>query len=161
MNRSAAISALRHFAHEECANGPRPGQCIMLKSGVCLLARGRRCGYFEESVLPIATQRLRLSRNPNPFKVMRGGTMISLPGAKPIDDTRIVTAYRLVHRETRGTLIAEPDDDGIAKRRCPDCGAALGPRMRFCGACQVSRRRESARRQKAQKRGRLSAVNGE
>jgi len=151
MNRSAAISALRHFAHEECANGPRPGACIMLKSGVCLLARGRRCGYFEESVLPIATQRLRLSRKPNPFKVMRGGKMISLPGAKPIDDTRIVTAYQRVHRETRGTLIAEPDDDGIAKRRCPDCDGALAARMRFCPECTKIRRRNSYRAQRAKK----------
>jgi len=161
MNRSAAVSALRHFAHEECASCPRPGVCIMLRSGACLLARGQRCGYFEDSVLPIAQRRLRLSRNPNPFKVMRDGKVTDLPGAKPIDDSRVVAACRVVHPEVRGTLIPESDDDGIAKRQCPDCGGPLGPRMRFCETCRRNRRRESARRLKAEKRGVVSAVNGE
>ena len=33
-------------------------------------------------------------------------------------------------------------------RRCPDCGAKLGMRQRFCQPCRTSRRRESKRRSK-------------
>ena len=144
MNRSAAISALRYFAHEECASCPRPGDCIMLKSGVCLLSQGQRCTYFEESVLPIAVRRLRKAR-----------------AQHPVDDGRILEAYRMLHRETCGTLIPESDDDGIAKHQCPDCGEALGPRMRFCPKCRTKRRRDSYRAQKAKKYGTLSTVKAE
>lgn len=130
MNRSAAISALRHFSHEECANCPRPGACIMLKSGVCLLTKGRRCGYFERSVLPIATRGLRRARK------LHGKP-------RPIDDQRVVEAYRALHPEVRGRLIAESDDDGIAKRRCPDCDSVLARGQRVCPTCLAKRRLEA------------------
>ncbi len=46
--------SLAGFIHMECANFVGSG-CIMLKGHGCLpTERGRRCGYFEFSVLPLA-----------------------------------------------------------------------------------------------------------
>jgi len=139
--KAARPTPLRRFVREECANYIS-GECFAQPCDECLVIEGKRCPYFEGSVFPIATRKIRLLRK----------------NAKH-DDRDIVKAYLRDHSELRGTLVPEPDDDGV--RSCPDCGSPLGPCMRYCQACRAKRRRQSDRRQKARTRGGCPTVNSE
>jgi len=133
VNQSRRRRILATFAHQECANMTHADECELLDRKPCRLLDGKRCQYFEGSVFPIATRRLRMMRHP------------------PIDDSRVVKAYRVAHPEVCGTAIApEPDDEGHV-RTCPDCGTRLPPRKRVCAKCAEKRRRV-AYRQANQKR---------
>jgi len=111
-----------------------PDQCEVYDRQPCRLLAGKRCRYFEESVLPIATRGLRRSCQ------------------KPIDDSRVAEAYRDEHPALRGTaIVPEPDDEGQV-RTCPDCGTRLPPRKRVCAACATKRRRMAYRQAKQKSR---------
>ena len=128
MNQSRRRRILATFAHQECANMTHADECELLDRKPCRLLDGKRCQYFEGSVFPIATRRLRMMRHP------------------PIDDSRVVKAYRVAHPEVCGTAIApEPDDEGHV-RTCPDCGTRLPPRKRVCAKCAEKRKRTAYRR---------------
>lgn len=111
-----------------------PDQCELRDRQPCGLLAGKRCRYFEGSVLPIATRGLRRSCE------------------KPIDDARVAEAYRDEHPALRGTaVVPEPDDDGQV-RTCPDCGTWLPPRKRVCAKCAAKRRRVAYRQAKRKSR---------
>jgi len=128
VNQSRRRRILATFAHQECANMTHADKCELRDRKPCVLLDGKRCQHFEGSVFPIAVRALRMMRHP------------------PIDDSRVVTAYRVAHPEVCGTAIApEPDDEGHV-RTCPDCGTRLPPRKRICARCAEKRKRTAYRR---------------
>jgi hypothetical protein len=100
-----------------------PGCCnYNLNSGGCLcgdkckVEQGKRCEYFEKAVLPTAAD----------------------IGLKEL-------VYKLYGKQVgidKEVLKIPQKEDA---RLCPDCGAALKPRHRYCDKCTIKRRRESYR----------------
>ncbi len=82
-----------------------------LDKDCCLVEQGKRCGYFEKAVLPIAGE---------------------------IGQQKIYAAYESL---TGADPLARPQ-----ARLCPDCGAELKPRQRYCDNCKKKRRRQSYRK---------------
>jgi hypothetical protein len=123
---------LRAFIRGECANAQPDDGCLSRAAG-CLVVRGRRCRFFEASVLPSLTRCSSARR----LKVY--------PDA--------ADAYLRLHRELDGVLHPEPT------RLCA-CGEPLGKRRRLCDACATTRRREAYRRAKAGNRGRRPQLTG-
>jgi len=138
----AKARPLPRFVREECPDYVAARGCWRLKGRECLVIEGERCREFETSIFPIAVRSLRLLRNKDKQ-----------------DDRRVVEAYLCDHAELRETLVPERDNNAV--RPCPDCGAPLAPRARFCETCRVARRRKSDRRQKARQRGGCPTVNPE
>jgi len=82
----------------------------------CLVQQGKRCRYFEKSVLPTAAD----------------------IGLKEL-------VYSLYANHVG---IEDYQFDSSDIRRCPDCGAELRQRQRYCDDCSKKRRRESYRKSK-------------
>jgi len=113
---------LRAFVQGECCNAQPGDECLfsIRGSSACLvLARSRRCRWFEEAVLPLA------ARNPSE-RIRR-----LYPDA--------AEAYRKLHRELDGIINPEPT------RFC-SCGNPLSKQKRLCQACAKARKKESTRR---------------
>jgi len=82
-----------------------------------VLDEGQRCGYFERAVLPTAAQ---IGQRDHVYALYEQTT-----GA--IIDR---------HKTCRKTGDVRP---------CPDCGASLRPRQRYCDDCSRKRKRAAAR----------------
>lgn len=118
---------LRTFVGGECANAQAGDRCLFLEKSGCLVVRGRRCRYFEASVLPLLTR------------------CASVRCLKLYPDA--VGGYLKLHPELNGTLVPEPT------RACPLCGEPLKKRQRYCDACAKVKRREAYKRADAKRRG--------
>jgi len=120
------------FAHGECANLQPDGACLgvgvdsLIDTGQpktcthrdrCAVASGKRCGYFERVILPLA----------------------DLPS--PRGD-----AQRQARRASaRQTYLGRHVLAGSLERQCPECGGSRLRRHRFCEVCATKHRREGAR----------------
>ena len=82
----------------------------------CLLAMSRSCSYYERVICKIADQ-------PSPK---------ADPGLQKRRQ-KAVAAYRSLH---------DMDQGG---RTCPDCGAPVAKRQRYCESCTKKRRRQTYR----------------
>lgn len=105
------------------------GECVLAADGACRVLAGRRCAWFERAVLPDV--------------LARGGEAAE----------RLKTRYapgQVVEALGRGT--------GANGRTCPDCGAALRKRRRYCDGCSERRRKASYR--KSARRRRSAEVPG-
>jgi hypothetical protein len=120
---------LRTFVVGECANAQAGDRCLSLEKSGCLVVRGRRCRYFEESVLPLLT------------RCASARCLKLYPEA--------LSAYQKLHRELDGMLVPE------ATRFCP-CGKPLKKRQRYCDACAKARRKAATRARVARHRGAVS-----
>ena len=132
MTEQLGRNPLRAFIQGECCNTQPGDECLFSIRGsyVCLvLARSRRCRYFEESVLPLLTR----CSNARCLKLY--------PDA--------ADAYR---RLFAGFRTGEIEDE-TEIRPCPSCGSPLPPRKRFCDGCARKRRREAYKRADAKRRG--------
>jgi len=116
---------LRAFVQGECAN-EQPGDGCLFRTAGCLVVRGRRCRYFESSVLPLLTR------------------CASARCLKLYPDA--AQAYLKLHPELNGTL------DPAPTRSCPSCGGPLRKRRRFCDACARVRARNTKKRWAAARR---------
>jgi len=116
---------LRAFVRGECANTQPDDGCLFRADG-CLVVRGRRCRYFEASVLPLLTR------------------CASARCLKLYPDA--VGGYLKLHPELNGTLVSEPT------RSCPSCGAPLRKRRRYCDACSRVRDKDNKKRWAAARR---------
>ena len=99
----------------------------------CLISRGKRCGYFERVILPLADQ------PPPPDDVKLQARQV-----------RARRSYLRLHN------LAGADEPG---RQCPDCGGALPKSRHYCEACRRRRRQgtyRAARNRSSQKRDRKS-----
>ncbi len=113
------------MAREECANY-RNDACQNLvihddlhitRAGPdhpCVLADNKRCPYFELLVLPLATC------TPNQDKA---------------------AGFHEAAREYYGKLAHNIPKEYLKARKCPDCGAALAKRKRYCDQCSKKRRK--------------------
>lgn len=107
-----------------CANyDHRYGGCLFGEA--CKVEQCKRCGYFEQAVLPTAND------------VGLGEQVYSLY-EKQVD--------------IQGGLERAP------KRLCPDCGAELKARQRYCEKC-ARRRRADSYRERRKKAGRRATLN--
>ena len=101
-----------------CANyDHRYGGCLLGEA--CKVEQGKRCGCFEQAVLPTA------------------------------NDTGLgEQVYSLYENQTgvKGSLNRAP------KRLCPDCGAELKARQRYCDDCTRKRRQKTQRQYQRQYR---------
>jgi hypothetical protein len=139
------LQSVYRQAKEHCANWCRGGTCVgvgfdiytqrhffITKEGSpCLLGLGRRCPYFELSVLPMEKRK-----------------ETDWPSFKQGEEFR--KAARLYHLIFPETEIVEPET-----RKCPDCGKhRIGPRKRCCTECRNRRRKatNAANQRKWQKR---------
>ena len=115
------------LAKLECANMLPDGSCLGIKpedlvdsgqeklaspKGKCLLLLKKRCRYFEDAVLPLAND------PPSSYK----------PGE--LQECR----------ERYYAMMGIPRKSPTV-RTCPDCGAALAKRQRFCARCSSKRER--------------------
>ena len=100
----------------------------------CLLLLGKRCAYFEQSVLPMAelSWEWKSSVAENTFKERA--------------DT-----YRRLHSGITGLHRNQ--------RKCPDCREPIGPRKRFCEKCSAKRRLQTFCASQQKKRKGASDVN--
>ncbi len=111
------------LARNYCANWQDSGKCTgvdvnlkgehtrFLREGSrCLLSCGNRCGYLEQSVLPMAEPT---------YEWKNVGQQKAFMAA--------VDLYKRLHSGL----------PGLAKRMrlCKTCGTQIGPRMRYCAKC--------------------------
>ena len=102
-----------------CANYDHHyGGCLFRDT--CLVQDGKRCSYFETTVLPTA---------------------------KDIGLQSVYSQYE----KSIGIEGALKISIGSA-RLCPECGAGLKLRQRFCDSCSESRRRDSYRKSRENRR---------
>ena len=127
---SLGRTPLRTFVIGECANAQAGDRCLFREKSGCLVVRGRRCCYFEASVLPLLTR------------------CASARCLKLYPDT--VGGYLKLHPELNGTLVPEPT------RACPLCGGAIRKRRRYCEACAKARQKAATRARVARHRGAVS-----
>jgi hypothetical protein len=92
-----------------------------LDKDCCLVEQGKRCGYFEKVVLP---------------------TSVDL-GLKEL-------VYSLYQKHV-GIAEDDPLINTANIRPCPDCGAELKPRQRYCDDCKRRRRRKSYRNSRSKR----------
>ncbi|MHC4417864.1 MAG: hypothetical protein ACYSU6_04675 [Planctomycetota bacterium] len=122
-------SSLTKFVKAECAcwTGWPEEECLGVdvfsdpfrEPGKCWVLKRKACWYFKDCVL-----------GPEDYKYPH------LCFVKdPAFEKRVRSEYRKID-----TTVVEAD-----ARRCPDCGAALIPRQRFCGKCRNKRRQQSYR----------------
>lgn len=114
-------TSLRTMVVDECANwvsGEYATGCAERDFKPCLALAGKRCGYFEKGVLPLADH--------------------------PQDKAK-VGIYLEAAREYALTT-AGPTTVG-SLRRC-DCGAPLAPRHRTCEACQGRKAKSAYRQRR-------------
>jgi len=100
-----------------------------LDKDCCLVKQGKRCGYFEKVVLP---------------------TSVDL-GLKEL-------VYSLYQKHV-GIAEDDPLINTANIRPCPDCGAELRPRHRYCDWCAQKRRLQAYRQSRQRKAGRSATVN--
>ncbi len=100
-----------------------------LDKDCCLVEQGKRCGYFEKVVLP---------------------TSVDL-GLKEL-------VYSLYQKHV-GIAEDDPLINTANIRPCPDCGAELRPRHRYCDWCAQKRRLQAYRQSRQRKAGRGATVN--
>ena len=92
----------------------------------CLVEQKKRCGHFEQAILPTAAD----------------------IGLKE----RVCTLYRKqVGIEDRFGFDTQLETK--PGRNCPDCGAELLPRKRYCEKCTKKRRQDAYRRKRPKKAG--------
>lgn len=125
------------FARDECANMLPDGACLGISAdslvdhgqektcdykNSCLVAKRKRCPYFERVILPLADQ----------------------PG--PQNDPGL-QARRAEARDEYWGWHARAINPAKRKKPtlCGACGKPKPPRHRFCSTCASKRRRESAR----------------
>jgi len=123
---SLGRTPLRTFVVGECANAQTGDRCLFREKSGCLVVRGRRCRYFEASVLPLLTR------------------CASARCLKLYPDA--VGGYLKRHPELNGTLVSEPT------RSCPSCGGPLMKRRRHCDACSRVRVKDNKKRCAAARR---------
>jgi len=114
-----------------------PGKAVAHPLGKCLIAERKRCSYFERCILPLADW-----RRPEEKKGAQQGRL------------KARATYHRLHRISVPEL-EEP-------RVCPDCGALLAKRARYCEICSKDRRKKNARawwRKKGKNGGPDSIVN--
>lgn len=120
------------LAKAECANMLPDESCLGIKpedlldtgqsklaspKSKCLLQCRKRCLYFEEAVLPLAD---------NPPSCYQPGELQEC-------------------RDRYYAIVGRPKKAPIS-RKCPDCGAVLAKRQRYCDLC--SSKRDRARKRK-------------
>ena len=89
-----------------------------LDKDCCLVVQGKRCEYFEKIVLPTAA------------------------------DIRLKERIYSLYQKHVGIAEDDPLIDTPNIRPCPDCGAELKPRQRYCDNCRDKRRRDSYRKRR-------------
>ena len=110
------------FVHKECANFVN-GECIMREPGACFVGQGKRCSYFEESLLPLA----------------------DLNGSKHAAKYRTsVLTYR--------RQVMKPGSVVMTEALLCECGQLLPTRRRVCDKCRARKRKEAYRRRQRQNR---------
>jgi hypothetical protein len=139
-------NSLSKFIREHCVNwtGDSNGECLGVdvfskpfrESGTCLVLEGKPCRYFKECVL-----------GPEDSKYLH---LLFIKG--PAFEKRIRNRYQKID-----ATVAEEN-----ARRCPDCGAVLRVRQKYCYRCTKKRRQRTKRKyqQKYRKnnRGKRSTV---
>jgi hypothetical protein len=122
-------NSLARFVKEVCAcwtDDPRE-ECLGVDAfsipfrepGKCWVLEGKSCPYFKDCVL--------------------GPEDYPYPHLGFVKDPRFEKRVRKQYKKIDHTVV-EADI-----RRCPDCGAALMPRQRYCERCRKWRRRETNR----------------
>jgi hypothetical protein len=105
-----------------CANYDHHHGGCLLADG-CSVTAGKRCRYFETSVLPAAEQIGLLQQ--------------------------VVEAYKRHVGLNNGELDGLMSHESI--RRCPECGGPLDPRQRYCDACKARRRSQTYRKSRSKR----------
>ena len=95
------------------------------EESICLVKRGKRCGFFEHNILPLAD-------HPAPVGYK------TIPADPTLPDRRKVA--RRAYLELHGLIPKE------VKRPYPDCGAELSPGRRVCDSCKAKRSRAAKRK---------------
>lgn len=122
-------NALTKFTKQQCANwtaepeeeclGVSPFGEPFREPGKCWVIEGKPCKYFKDCVLGPED-----NKHPHLCFVK-----------DPAFEKRVRKQYRRMDH-----TVVEADS-----RRCPDCGAALRPRQKFCDTCAQKRRRKTQR----------------
>lgn len=113
-------TGLTTFITNQCANWV--GYCL-LNDGDCKVMNGKRCKYFEKSVL-----------GPPEYKYRTAG----------YNYERLFPRYAKINKNLTGTE--------VKVRRC-GCGAILKRRERYCEKCRIKRRKESYRKSRESMKG--------
>ena len=121
---SKGTKTLRTFIKKECANYYENG-CVY--DHPCLVFEGKRCKYFEKSVLGPADYKFRL------------------PG---YDYQKIFRQYAVFHNHLYGVE--------VELRKC-ECGEILKPRQRRCEKCSKKRARTTNRERQKKHRAQRNA----
>ena len=121
-------NSLSKFAKENCANFHGENKCYGLnvrdhhlfrEPGDCWIVYGSQCSYFKKAVLG--------KRNtPYPHKCFVDD---------PDYEKRVWDQYAAID------LSAQTEEK---RRTCPDCGAPLITRQKYCSACSERRRRKAS-----------------
>ena len=101
------------------------GGCLL--DNTCKVEHNKRCGYFEQMVLPTAAD----------------------IGLKEL-------VYSLYEKQVGVSGLIKVDSR--PGRNCPDCGAELLPRKRYCEKCTRKRRQDAYRRKRQKKAGSIATV---
>ncbi len=122
-------TALTRFVKEQCANwtavleeeclGANPFGKLFREPGKCQVIEGKPCKFFKDSVL--------------------GPEDEKYPHLCFVKDPAFEMRVRKQYKRIDHTVV-EADI-----RRCPDCGAALRSRQKFCDKCAEKRRRQTMR----------------
>lgn len=137
-------SALTRFAKHQCANwtGEPEEECLGVDAfnepfrepGRCWVIGGKPCKYFKGKVL-----------GPEDYKY---------PHLCFVNDPAFEKRVRQLYKKIDHTVVE------AATRRCPDCGAVLRLRQRYCEGCTRKRRSKTRReyQRKFRKTERLNVV---
>lgn len=138
-------TALTRFVKDQCANwtGDPQEECLgasvfgepFRQPGKCWVMEGKPCKYFKDKVL-----------GPEDYKY---------PHPCFVKDPAFEARVRKQYRKIDHTVVE------AEARRCPDCGAPLSPRERYCEKCTRKRRHKTRReyQRKFRKTQRLNVVH--
>lgn len=126
-------NSLARFIREVCAcwAGNPDEECLGVdvygkpfrKPGYCRVMQSKPCLYFRKCAL--------------------GPEDAKYPHSCFVQDPAFEKRVRKQYKKIDHT-VAEPDE----VRRCPDCGAGLRPRQKYCDQCRIKRRRKTSREYK-------------
>jgi len=144
MSKSSGVTA-SELVTLECANsqGQRClGVAINSQTAdplpFCLVKRRMRCRYFEGCVLPLSSRVPVYAGAASDYR--RNLSPQAIDGAP-----QAVKDHPFFHTFNSRA-------GGTKARMCPECGAPLAKRKRYCAKCTAKRRRESYRDEKRRQR---------
>ncbi len=131
--RAKRQNTLTAFIRKYCANWDASSKlCVgvdggtLFHEGDCLIAKDKRCEYFEQSVFPIANPSYRYATETAQYETLL--------------DLYLKINPNMLQAEAGNTRLCE-------------CGSPLKPRRRVCDKCAQKRRREAYRKAKRKGRG--------